>query len=97
MDTALLHPGENSIAITATPLLKNQPWDVVNMNPGLFQIVTPAATYKRKLFSGLAQVIVQSTGDAGEIIITANANGLKQGTLKIQSTATALRPAIAGN
>ena len=97
LDTALLHPGENSIAITATPLFKNQPWDVVNMNPGLFQIVTPAATYKRKLFSGLAQVIVQSTGDAGEIIITANANGLKQGTLKIQSTATALRPAIAGN
>ena len=97
LDAALLHPGENSIAITATPLLKNQPWDVVNMNPGLFQIVTPAATYKRKLFSGLAQVIVQSTGDAGEIIITANANGLKQGTLKIQSTATALRPAIAGN
>ncbi len=97
LDAALLHPGNNTIAITATPLLKNQPWDVVNMNPGLFQIVTPAAAYKRKLFSGLAQVIVQSTGDAGEIIITANANGLKQGTLKIQSTATALRPAIAGN
>ncbi|MBP6024258.1 beta-galactosidase GalA [Ferruginibacter sp.] len=96
LDAALLHPGNNTIAITATPLLKNQAWDNVNMNPGLFQIVTPAAVYKRKLFSGLAQVIVQSTSDAGEIIITANANGLKQGTLKIQSTATALRPAIAG-
>ncbi|MFM2326589.1 MAG: hypothetical protein RIR31_791, partial [Bacteroidota bacterium] len=97
LDATLLHTGINSIAITATPLLKNQPWDVVNINPGLFQIVTPAAAYKRKLFSGLAQVIVQSTGDAGEIIISANANGLKQGIVKIQATATALRPAIAGN
>jgi beta-galactosidase len=97
LDAALLHQGNNTIAITATPLLKNQPWDNVNMNPGLFQIVTQAAPYKRKLFSGLAQVIVQATGDAGEIIITANANGLKQGILKIQTTATALRPAIAGN
>jgi beta-galactosidase len=97
LDAALLQQGNNTIAITATPLLKNQSWDVINMNPGLFQIVTPAAPYKRKLFSGLAQVMVQATGDAGEIIITANANGLKQGIVKIQTTATALRPAIAGN
>jgi beta-galactosidase len=97
LDAALLHQGNNTIAITATPLLKNQPWDVVNTNPGLFQIITPAASYKRKLFSGLAQVIVQATGDAGEIIIAANTNGLKQGILKIQTTATALWPAIAGD
>jgi beta-galactosidase len=97
LDAALLHPGNNSIAITTTPLLKNQPWDVVNTNPGLFQIVTPAAAYKRKLFSGLAQVIVQSTGQPGEIIVTATANGLKQATIKIQAAAAPLRPAVAGN
>ena len=66
------------------------------MNPGLFQIVTPADAYKRKLFSGLAQVIVQATGDAGEIFITATANGLKQGEIKIQSVKTAMRPAVDG-
>jgi beta-galactosidase len=60
-------------------------------------VVTPAQLYKRKLFSGLAQVIVQAGADAGEIIITATANGLKQGEIKIQSTQAVLRPAVAGN
>ena len=94
LDAAILHKGINAIAITAVPLLKKQPWDNVNTNPGLFQIVTPAPAYKRKLFSGLAQVIVQSTGAPGEIIVTATANGLKQGEIKIQSTQAILRPAV---
>ena len=97
LDAAILHKGNNSITITATPLLKNQPWDNVNTDPGLFQIITPALPYKRKLFSGLAQVIVQATGVAGEIIVTANANGLKQGAIRIQTVQAQLRPAIAGN
>ncbi|MGF2410932.1 beta-galactosidase GalA [Ferruginibacter sp.] len=97
LNATLLHKGNNCIAITATPLLKNQPWDNVNINPGLFQIVTPAAAYKRKLFSGLVQVIVQATGQVGEIIVTANANGLKRATIKIQTTQAKLRPAVAGN
>ncbi len=97
LDAAILHKGNNSIAITATPLLKKQPWDNINADPGLFQIITPALPYKRKLFSGLAQVIVQATGGPGEIIVTANANGLKQAEIKIQSVQAQLRPAIAGN
>lgn len=94
LDATMLHQGANTIAITATPLLKDHPWDNVNTNPGLFQIVTPAAAYKRKLFNGLAQVIVQATGDAGEIIVTGIANGVKQGEIKIQSLQTTLRPAV---
>jgi beta-galactosidase len=97
LDAAILHEGINTIAIAATPLLKKQPWDNVNTDAGLFQIVTPAAAYKRKLFSGLAQVIVQSTGDAGEIIVTATANGLQKSEIKIQSVKTILRPAVDGN
>jgi len=96
LDAGILHAGANTIAIAATPLLKKQPWDNVNTNIGLFQIITPADAYKRKLFSGLAQVIVQATGDAGEIFITATANGLKQGEIKIQSVKTAMRPAVDG-
>ncbi|MEO6128558.1 MAG: beta-galactosidase GalA [Ferruginibacter sp.] len=80
-----LRQGQNSIAIAATPLLKKQPWDVMNMNPGLFQIITPAATWRRKLFNGLAQVIVQSTGGEGSIIVTATCNGLKTGVLKLNA------------
>jgi beta-galactosidase len=97
LDAALLQQGKNTIAIITTPLLKKQPWDNVNTNPGLFQIVTPAANYKRKLFSGLAQVIIQATGQAGDIIVRATANGLLQGEIKIPSLKTTLRPSIDGN
>lgn len=97
LDAALLHEGKNTIAIVATPLLKKQPWDNVNTDAGLIQIITPAEVYKRKLFSGLAQVIVQSTGEAGDIILTATAKGLQQGQIKIQALPTSIRPAVNGN
>jgi beta-galactosidase len=97
LDAAILHKGINSIAIVATPLLKKQPWETVNMNPGLFQIITPAQEYKRKLFSGLAQVIVQSTGDAGQITVTATANNIKKGEVVIEAKQVILRAAIAAN
>lgn len=84
IDAATLHKGINSIAITATPLLKAQPWDNVNTDAGVFQIITPAAAYKRKLFSGLAQVIVQVEAE-GEILLTATSGALKMGTLKLQA------------
>jgi beta-galactosidase len=85
LDAATLNKGKNTIAITATPLLKDQPWDNVNMDPGLFQIISPAAAYKRKLFSGLAQVIVQVEEGEGEIILNGTANGLKMGSVKLQA------------
>jgi len=45
-----------------------------------------AATWKRKLFNGLAQVIVQSDGSgAGDIKITAISNGLIKGVLTIHA------------
>jgi beta-galactosidase len=97
LDPAILHRGNNTIAITATPLLKDRPWDNVNTTAGLFQILTPAIAYKRKLFNGLAQVIVQATGEPGTIIVTANASGLKQGEIKIQSVPATLRPAVEEN
>jgi beta-galactosidase len=97
IDQSILHAGKNVIAIVAKPLLKIQDWDEVNKVPGLFQVITKAPAYKRKLFSGLAQVIVQSTGESGEIILTATANGLKQSEIKIQAAPAQLRPAVAGN
>lgn len=85
MNRNLLRPGENNIAILATPLLKNQPWDVINTNPGLIQIVTPAAEWKRKLFNGYAQVIVQSTGEKGQIVLSASSGGLQSAQSIIQA------------
>jgi beta-galactosidase len=85
LDKANLRAGKNTIAIVATPLIYKYKWGTVNTNPGTIQILTPATTWKRTLFSGLAQVIVQSTGESGEITLTATSNGLKKSEIKIQS------------
>ncbi|SDT03627.1 beta-galactosidase [Mucilaginibacter mallensis] len=83
LDASLLHPGSNTIAIVATPLLKANIWADVNTDPGLIQLVYPALPYKRKLFNGYAQVIVQSTGQPGTIILKAASPGLKEHTIEI--------------
>lgn len=94
LDASYLKAGVNTIAIVTTPLFKKQIWESVNTNPGLIQVVKPAEQWKRKLFSGLAQVIVQSTGGSGEIVLTANSAGLKPGKVKIQTQAIRPRPTI---
>jgi beta-galactosidase len=85
LDPALLHKGKNSIAIAATPLIKKYSWDNINTNPGLIQVFTPAPLYKRKLFNGLAQVIVQSTNEPGNIIVTATGKGVQSLSYTIET------------
>jgi len=92
LPAALLKPGKNSIVFVATPLLKNKPWDVLNTLPGTIQVRTPAPAWRRKTFNGLAQVLVQSTQQAGELTLTATAPGLKTKVLKINSVAAPRRP-----
>lgn len=77
LDKKTLRSGKNNIAVVATPLLKVNSWDVINQELGSIQIVTPAENYKRKLFNGLAQVIVQATGEKGEIKLIANTKGMQ--------------------
>ncbi len=55
----------------------------------------PAApAWSRSVFNGLAQVIVQSTKDAGEIKLTASADGLKPVTTTIATLSSNGRPAV---
>jgi len=89
---SLLHPGENTIAVAV------QNW---NGSGGLNKGVTiqfadePAAPeWKRSVFNGLAQIIVQSSKEAGEIKLTARADGLTSTTLSIQSQPCTPRPAL---
>jgi len=46
------------------------------------------------VFNGLAQVIVQSTEEAGEIKLTASADGLKSATTIITTRAGVARPSV---
>ena len=89
-----LHKGDNSIVIMASPFVKEHSWSSINTNPGLIQILTPAPAYKRKLFNGLAQVIIQSSGAAGEIILTATGKDIKPYSLKINAAAAGQIPSV---
>lgn len=80
----MLRSGSNTIAVVAEPLVKVNSWDVLNQSIGSIQIITPAENYKRKLFNGLAQVIVQATGETGEIKLTANSKNVKSAEIKIK-------------
>lgn len=85
LDSTIIHPGRNTIAIVAKPLIKMNIWASVNQDIGLIQLIYPATDWKRKLFSGYAQVIVESTGEPGEIILSAISQGLNTGELKIKT------------
>jgi len=53
-----------------------------------------AAAWSRSVFNGLAQVLVQSTREAGEIKLTASAEGLQPATTTITTQADAARPSV---
>ncbi len=86
LDKSLLKAGSNQIDIIAKPLGRRAGGNGDNASIGTVQIYREAAQWKRKLFSGLAQIIIQSTGEPGEITLSATSSGLKTGSLKINST-----------
>ena len=88
-----LHPGENTIAVAV------QNW---NGSGGLDKGVSlqfagepVAPEWKRSTFNGLAQILVQSTKEPGEIQLTARANGLTPAILKLNVQPATPRPAVA--
>jgi beta-galactosidase len=96
VDRAALRSGRNVIGIVATPATGRSG----NQNsrpaggPVSVRVVTPPEPWKRSLFNGLAQVIVQSSGQPGEIVLTAKAPGLTPTVLKLPAQPAALRPAV---
>ena len=55
---------------------------------------TTALQWSRSLFNGLAQIIVQPTKDAGEIKLTATAEGLKPATAVLEAKFCIPRPFV---
>jgi beta-galactosidase len=53
------------------------------VHPASLRIETPASAWSRSVFNGLAQVIIQSTGEPGAIVVEATADGLTLGTASI--------------
>jgi beta-galactosidase len=87
-----LHAGDNVIAVG----VKNDGGSG-GMSPEVsVEIVgkAEAQPWSRSLFNGLAQIIVQSTRDAGEFKLTASSEGLAPATAVVQTQPCAPRPSI---
>lgn len=82
LNTSNLKEGKNTIHIAATPLQKIKDWDVLNTDPGIVQVVTPAEPWKRKLFNGYAQIIIKKDENAKEVVLSASGKGLRAASLK---------------
>ena len=93
----LLRPGRNVIAVITPPLPGGRNMEegaTHNTARAALRIVTPASPWTRHAFNGLAQVIVQSEQEPGEITLTATAPGMAAATLKLAALPAPLRPAV---
>jgi beta-galactosidase len=89
-----VRPGKNVIAIVAAAQERRgnrSEQDGRQGSPGLVRMTIPPTPWKRSLFSGLAQVIVQSTSQPGEITLVAKSPGVADGVLKLQAQPSASR------
>ena len=87
-----LHAGDNVIAVGVYNSVAQG-----GLNPNVtLQLVGHATVppWSRSLFNGLAQVIVQSTKDAGEVKLTATADGLAPATATLQTQPGTPRPFV---
>ncbi len=87
-----LHPGENTLAVAVANYSGQG-----GLNKGVtleFPEKLVAPEWQRSVFNGLAQIIIQSTKEPGEIKLTASADGLSPATISIQSQPCPPRPFI---
>jgi beta-galactosidase len=87
-----VHVGDNVIAVGV-----NNTVGQGGLNPNVTVKVIGHAKvppWSRTLFNGLAQIIVQSTREAGEIKLTATADGLATTTAVMQTQPCASRPSV---
>jgi len=85
-----LHVGNNVIVWAFNNLRQERRFSADNkgMNPkvSVMLVNNPVApVWSRSVFNGLAQIIVQSTGEVGEIKLTASAEGLQPATTLIRT------------
>ena len=86
---ALLRPGENSVAVT----LAN--WgDAAGINQGvMLRLVDQPRSpeWRRSVFAGLAQTIIQTTSQSGTVRLTAQSSGLSAATISLVTRASSRR------
>jgi len=86
LDNNTLHKGINAVVFVGKPLVKKTEWEELNTNPGTIKVHNQAEPWKRKTFNGLAQILVKTTKQAGDITLTATSEGMIPAILKLKSS-----------
>jgi len=87
-----VHAGDNVVAVGVNNVSGRG-----GLNPAVMVNIvghTSVPPWSRSLFNGLAQVIVQSTKEAGEIKLTATADGLAPAAEAVQTQPCTQRPSV---
>ena len=87
-----LHAGENTVAV----IVANYGM-AAGVSKGVWMRMpepTLPLAWKRSVFNGLAQIIVQGSKNAGTVTLTARAAGLSPATVLIQAKSIPARPAL---
>jgi len=80
------------LTVVATPYENDRARErAMKVAPAVLRVETAPPPWSRRLFNGLAQLIVQSTGEPGPIRITATSPGLSPTELTL---ATEARPGL---
>ncbi len=90
---ALLHAGENVVAVATA----NYGPEHSGLSKGValrLQDEPPAVHWRRSVFNGFAQVIVQSSREPGTLRLTASSPGLEPASLALQARAAPARPSV---
>lgn len=94
LENSRLQAGKNNYTIVCKPLVKRFQYDDLNTDPGIIRVFTPSKDWKRRVFNGLAQVIVQSSKAPGLLILKAEADGLQSASVTIKADESIPRPCI---
>ncbi|MDM7925073.1 MAG: beta-galactosidase GalA [bacterium] len=94
LDPALLRTGRNVYAVAGKPLAPRYLYDNLNTDPGVVRVSIPPSRWRRNVFNGLAQVIIQSTGDPGRVRLFAESTGLKTAVWTVQSETAPVPPSV---
>lgn len=79
-----LRPSQNILRIDAKPFgSARQRAQLKSIEPAVLRVTTPAPQWTRSVFNGLAQVIVQSTGEPGVVTLEAASDGLSRASVEI--------------
>jgi beta-galactosidase len=90
----ILKEGVNAYAVVGKELLRRKQWEVLNKDPGYIRAVVPAGKWKRSLFNGLAQVIVQADSKPGTIVLKASSKGMATAEVEIHALEASSGPEV---